>query len=166
MIEIQDLQKSAIQQFLERSDYGHLACCADDEPYVVPIHFAYCDPFIYIYTTEGKKTEIIARNPRVCLQVEEVSSNRQWTSVIVYGEAERLVDERLKTEALNAVLSRNPTLTPAVSIRWIDSWIRENIEAVYRIIPVEMTGRATLDRSAADEDDGDVVPARSRTDVL
>lgn len=146
MIEIQELSTRALEQFLERSDFGHLACCLDGQPYVVPIHFAYSRPLIYIYTTEGKKTRILSRNPAVCLQVEEVKSNSEWTSVIVYGEAERLTQPDLKREAIDAVVSKNPTLTPAVSIRWMDNWVRENIEAVYRIIPTEITGRATLNR--------------------
>ena len=51
-------------------------------------------------------------------------------------------DER--DRALELILKVNPTLTPAVSIRWMDSWIRENIEVVYRLTPVEITGRASV----------------------
>lgn len=163
MIEIQELNTSAIDRFLEKQDYGHLACSLHDEPYVVPIHFAYSKPLFYIYTTEGKKSEILAQNPRVCLQIEEVIDNSNWTSVIVYGEAERLTLPDLKAEAIEAVVGVNPTLTPAVSIRWMDNWVRENIEAVYRIMPTNMTGRATINRGVSHSR---VVPKKTGSSVL
>ena len=150
MIEIQELNANAIRKILESADYGHLACSFNDQPYVVPIHFAYSEPVIYFFTTEGKKTEILDRNPRVCLQLEEVKDNSHWTSVIIYGEAERLTNDPLRSEAIEALASRNPTLTPAVSVRWMDNWIRENIEAVYRIMPTDITGRATINRGGPD----------------
>jgi nitroimidazol reductase NimA-like FMN-containing flavoprotein (pyridoxamine 5'-phosphate oxidase superfamily) len=113
----------------------------------MPVHYAYEPPYIYVYTTEGKKSEILARNPRVCLQIEEVKDNRDWKSVIVQGEAEQLMDESDRTRALEAVLKVNPSLTPAVSIHWMDSWVRENIEVIYRIVPLEMSGRASVAKS-------------------
>ncbi|MGH7783648.1 MAG: pyridoxamine 5'-phosphate oxidase family protein, partial [Candidatus Binatia bacterium] len=71
-------------------------------------------------------------------------------SVIVTGRAERLTDEDTRSAALKAVVAVNPTLTPAVSIRWMDNWVRENIEAIYLITPAEMTGRCTLVRGETD----------------
>ena len=85
MIEIDEMSDPEIREFLRRVGYGHLACSRDDQPYVVPVNFAYRDGEIFVYTTEGKKTEFIAANPRVCLQAEEVEDNKHWQSVIVYG---------------------------------------------------------------------------------
>jgi nitroimidazol reductase NimA-like FMN-containing flavoprotein (pyridoxamine 5'-phosphate oxidase superfamily) len=156
MIEVRELDNQEIEDMLTRLNYGHLACADGNEPYVVPIHYAYDSPYIYIYTTEGKKSECIARNPRVCLQIEDVRDNRNWQSVIVQGEAEHLTEEKERSRALNAVVRINPTLTPAVSIRWMDNWVRENVEVIYRIVPIETTGRASVDRS---ETSGQFIPA-------
>jgi nitroimidazol reductase NimA-like FMN-containing flavoprotein (pyridoxamine 5'-phosphate oxidase superfamily) len=147
MIEIRDLDNEEIENLLGRLNYGHLALTDGLEPYVVPIHYAYDSPYIYIYTTDGKKSELIRNNPRVCLQIEEVLSNTNWQSVIVNGEAEHLTEETERSKALDAVVRVNPTLTPAVSIRWMDNWVRENIEVIYRIVPVVTTGRASVPRS-------------------
>ena len=147
MIEIEEMGNSEIDALLAKTGYGHLACARNNEPYVVPIHYAYAKPYVYIYTTLGKKAEIIKENPRVCLQVEEVGDNKHWHSVIVYGTAEELIDESEREIALKAITATNPTLTPAVSIRWMDSWVRENIEVIYRVTPTEMTGRATINRA-------------------
>ena len=67
MIEIRDLGNREINELLLTVGYGHLACTDGKEPYIVPIHYSFDDPFVYVYTTEGKKSEIIKRNPRVCL---------------------------------------------------------------------------------------------------
>ena len=145
MIEVKELSEKEIAGFLKRTGYGHIACCRDGEPYVVPVHFAYDDGDIYVYTTEGKKYEIIKENPRVCLQAEEVADNENWQSVIVDGEAEQITDDAERERAMQLITAVNPKLTPAVSIHWMDSWVRENIEVIYRIRPTRTSGR----RSAA-----------------
>ena len=157
MIEVTDLNNEQIDELIQRLNYGHLACCDDERPYVVPIHYAYKDGYIYVYTTEGKKSGIITNNPRICLQIEEVKSNQDWVSVIIYGEAQELLNEDERTEAIESILHVNPTLTPAVSIHWMDNWIRENIEVVYRILPLETTGRQAVARS---ETKGTFIPPR------
>jgi nitroimidazol reductase NimA-like FMN-containing flavoprotein (pyridoxamine 5'-phosphate oxidase superfamily) len=147
MIEVRELNNKEIEELITRLDYGHLACCDNGEPYVVPIHYAYKDGYIYIYTTQGKKTEILIKNPRICLQIEDVKDNRDWTSVIIYGEAQELIDEKERSEAIESVIRVNPTLTPAVSIHWMDNWVRENIEVIYRVVPLETTGREGVGKS-------------------
>jgi nitroimidazol reductase NimA-like FMN-containing flavoprotein (pyridoxamine 5'-phosphate oxidase superfamily) len=144
MIEIRDLGDDEIRAVITRNGYAHLGCSRDNFPYVVPIHYGYDEPYIYIFTTQGKKTEILSRNPRICLQIEEVADAKNWVSVIINGEAEELIDEEGRDEALKVVTKTNPELTPAVSIRWMDSWIRENISVHYRITPLTMTGRASV----------------------
>ena len=44
----------------------------------------------FIYTTEGMKTEFIAENPAVCLQVQEIKDVMRWQSVVVTGRANAL----------------------------------------------------------------------------
>ena len=144
MIEVRELGNKQILEVLKRVNYCHLAVCDEGEPYVVPIHYAYHDGYIFIYTTEGKKSRILERNSRVCLQVEEVHDNENWVSVIVNGEAERITDEDEFAAALQIVAAINPMLTPAVSVRWQDNWVRENIPAIYRIAIIESSGRRSV----------------------
>ena len=142
MTEVLELTKEEIEEILKKLNYGHLACTFEDYPYVVPTHFAYEGPFIYVYTTEGKKTNIIDRNPHVCLQIEEIVDPGEWMSIIVFGEAQRITDAAEREYALTVVRRTNPSLTPAISIRWIDNWIRGNHEVVYRIEPTSVSGRS------------------------
>jgi len=144
MIEVQEMSDSEIEEVLARIGYGHLACARDDRPYIVPINYAYQKPDIFIYTTAGLKTEIINANPHVCLQVEEVIDNEDWRSVVVNGDAEQIIDRKDREAAIKLIRSTNSTLTPAISIRWVDNWIRENVEVVYRMKPSMVTGRSSV----------------------
>ncbi len=144
MIEVHEMSGAEIEEMLGRIGYGHLACARNNQPYVVPIHYVYEKPDILVYTTEGLKTEIIDENPQICLQLEELVDDTDWQSVVINGEAERLVDREKKEDVLKKVLSRNPTLTPAISIRWVNDWIRENKEVIFRIKPTTMTGRSAV----------------------
>lgn len=144
MIEVHEMSGAEIEEMLGRIGYGHLACARNNQPYVVPIHYVYEKPDIFVYTTEGLKTEIIDENPQICLQLEELVDDTDWQSVVINGEAERLVDREKKEDVLKKVLSRNPTLTPAISIRWVNDWIRENKEVIFRIKPTTMTGRSAV----------------------
>ena len=144
MIEVRELGDADIKEILARNNFAHLAMARENVPYVVPIHYGYHDDLIYIFTTQGKKYEIISGNPRVCLQIEEVKDTGNWVSVIIDGEAEELSREEDKERALRVITETNPTLTPAMSVRWMDGWIRENISVYYRIMPLLMSGRASV----------------------
>lgn len=151
MIAVEEMDNGMIREVLKRVGYGHLGMARGNIPYVVPINYVYDQPHIYIYTTEGKKTEVIKANPEVCLQVEDVKSEKDWVSVIATGEAVKVTDETERARVLEIILKANPTLTPALSIRWMDSWIRENVEIVYRLTPRMLTGRATIEYSGFHE---------------
>ena len=148
MIEVREMGNSWARETLGRLNYAHLACSRDDEPYVVPVHYAFDGEYVFIYTTEGKKSGILDSNPKVCLQAEDVEDNEHWVSVMAFGEVERVPDDA-RSEALDLILNVNPTLTPAVSVRWMDSWVRTNVEVIYRFRPRKISGRKTVDRSSA-----------------
>ena len=151
MVEIEEMYDDEIRETLERLNYAHLSCSRDDLPYVVPVHYVFDGEHIFIYTTEGKKAEMLRANPELCLQAEEVTDKENWVSVIAFGRAEQLVDADERRAALDRILEVNPRLTPAVSIRWMDSWVRENVEVIYRVRPRKVTGRRTVDRTRGRE---------------
>ena len=79
LLEIEEMDLDEINDMISEENFAHLGCCKDNVPYVIPINYAFIEPYIYIYTTEGKKSEIIVANPHVCLQVEHIKSrDRVW----------------------------------------------------------------------------------------
>jgi len=88
------LSDSEMNALLQSEIFGHLGCCDQDKPYVVPLAYIYNNNAIYGQTTEGRKTEILRKNPLVCFQVE----NRQetsWHSIMCWGTFEEMDFEKL-----------------------------------------------------------------------
>lgn len=91
---------------LRRLGFGRLGCARDNQPYVVPIYFAYEPDHLYGFATCGQKIEWMRSNPLVCVQSDEVLSDDNWTSVIVLGRYEELPNapeyarERSKAQSL------------------------------------------------------------------
>ena len=87
---------------LQKARVGRLGCARDNQPYVVPIYFAFDgehlygfsdETRLYGFTTVGQKIEWMRANPQVCLEIDERISENQWMSVIVFGRYEELPDE-------------------------------------------------------------------------
>ena len=79
------ISQQECSELLQRVSIGRLACSLDDQPYVVPVAFSYEPDCIYIFSTFGKKIEWMRKNPKVCLQADEIGNRSNWTSVIVTG---------------------------------------------------------------------------------
>jgi uncharacterized protein len=77
---------------LRKARVGRLGCARDNQPYVVPIYFAFDGTYVYGFTTVGQKIEWMRSNPQVCLEVDEEISDQQWTSIIIFGRYEELPD--------------------------------------------------------------------------
>jgi nitroimidazol reductase NimA-like FMN-containing flavoprotein (pyridoxamine 5'-phosphate oxidase superfamily) len=75
-----------------RAQYGRLACVSGEQPYIVPVAI-YLDPdepFLYGFSTLGQKVRWMRANPRVCVEVEEIVSRKEWATVIVFGRYQEL----------------------------------------------------------------------------
>ncbi|HEY0004503.1 MAG TPA: pyridoxamine 5'-phosphate oxidase family protein [Pyrinomonadaceae bacterium] len=144
MLKVEDMTLEEIKALLASARYGHLGVAREGRPYVVPMNYVYDAQDIYFFTTEGMKTEFLAANSQVCLQVEEVEDAKHWRSVIVNGEARQLTSPDELEHAMQLITRGNPTLTPAINATQIDDWGRPNVTAIYRIHPVSMDGRKTV----------------------
>lgn len=144
MVKVEEMNPKEMRALLHRVDYGHLACARDNRPYIVPIHYVYAEPNIYIYTTEGEKTAIIDVNPEVCLQVEEVQNTRDWRSVIVNGRTTHVTTAEDRMLALTYIKEHSPAQTPAIHERWTTVWASDKVSAIYRLHPDFMSGRSTV----------------------
>jgi nitroimidazol reductase NimA-like FMN-containing flavoprotein (pyridoxamine 5'-phosphate oxidase superfamily) len=109
--------KDEIEKILKRAPVGRLGLTAEGEPYVVPLNFVYHDGCVYFHTgLEGRKLDCMAKNPRVCFEVDEqveVVINEQaclstahYYSVIAWGEAQILDAEEDKVRALGLLMAK------------------------------------------------------------
>ena len=99
---IDELNESECREVLSRITLGRLGCSLNDQPYIVPVGFAYEEDFIYVFATLGKKIEWMRTNPKTCLQVDEAKGQSDWVSVIANGEYQELPEPKFAAERAHA----------------------------------------------------------------
>jgi uncharacterized protein len=139
---------------LQSATIGRLACARDNQPYVIPIHFVFDGSYLYGFTTVGQKIEWMRANPLVCFELDEVISNDQWVSIVVFGRYEELPDtpecQCARVHAHELLQKRAMWWEPA----YISQHHRDQPHSLtpifYRIHIQEMTGhRATPENGQA-----------------
>ena len=104
-----------IEDIIRNSLVCRLGMCRNDQPYVVPLCFAYSDNTLYFHSArEGLKLEILQQNPKVCVEFdidqEVIQSNNpckwsmQYRSVIGFGRASLVEDFEEKKKGLDAIM--------------------------------------------------------------
>ena len=154
---IKELAAQQCEEFLGRIGFGRLACAHDNEPYVVPVYFAYEPGCLYGFSTFGRKIEWMRANPRVCVEVDEVVSNNLWTCVIVSGRYEELPDApghaSARREAQKSLGERfrwwQPKWQPAYAAEQVRHASEPSPTIVYCIHVTDMTGRSAVPDAAA-----------------
>jgi nitroimidazol reductase NimA-like FMN-containing flavoprotein (pyridoxamine 5'-phosphate oxidase superfamily) len=141
---IHELTREECLEVLGRNALGRLACVQDAQPYIVPVCFNLDGGYLYGFATVGQKVHWMRANPLVCLEVEEVSDRRHWTTVLAFGSYEELTDSAEHTAA-----QRRAQEMFAARDRWWEpatgkTTSREPHAAVlYRIGVHRLTGRRT-----------------------
>ena len=105
-------------EILDRAFTGHLALCSGGEPYVVPLCFGVMNGAVYFHCArEGRKLDILARNPRGCFQAqcdEDLVRSAErpcgwgmlYKSVMMSGPVTVVEDEQEKAAALLAIMKK------------------------------------------------------------
>jgi nitroimidazol reductase NimA-like FMN-containing flavoprotein (pyridoxamine 5'-phosphate oxidase superfamily) len=92
-VRIDELNRRECIAFLARMRVGRLACEQDGQPYVTPFYFACYQDALYGFSTVGQKVAWMRSNPLVCIEADEVTNPRQWTSVVAFCRYEELLDQ-------------------------------------------------------------------------
>ena len=95
---VTELTEQECFSFLERAWFGRLACCKDNQPYLVQLGLVYRERCLYVLSTLGQKIEWMRENPNVCVSVDQIAGHEDWTSVIVYGTYRELEEPRYEDE--------------------------------------------------------------------
>ncbi|RMG26802.1 MAG: hypothetical protein D6730_08365 [Bacteroidetes bacterium] len=101
------LSPQEIQRFLQKHYIGTISCCFHDKPYAVPFTFLYDEAShtLVSYTAEGKKIDILRKNPQVCVAVTEIQNLSNWKSVVIEGRYQEL-DGLEAVEAIKLLISK------------------------------------------------------------
>ena len=90
---LHDMDVQECRDLLTRIGMGRLACARNNQPYAVPIYFAFDNDVLYGFSTIGKKIEWMRQNPLVCVEVDAVRAQNFWDSVVVFGRYEELTEK-------------------------------------------------------------------------
>ncbi|MDA8135118.1 MAG: pyridoxamine 5'-phosphate oxidase family protein [Desulfobacteraceae bacterium] len=113
--EIKDQKE--MEDILKACSVCRLAMVDEDKPYLVPMNFGYRDGALYLHSArEGKKIDLIRKNPRVCFEVDEIVQFRkakeacdwgvEYKSVIGSGKAVFLSDPEEKRRAFDTIMAQ------------------------------------------------------------
>ena len=101
-MEINEMAAGECTAVLEQASLGRLGCSYENQPYVVPIHFAYDSGYLYVFSTFGQKVKWMRANPKVCVQTDQTQNQGEWISVIVNGQYEELLEPQYTDERKHA----------------------------------------------------------------
>jgi uncharacterized protein len=99
---VEEMSDKECRELLARAAIGRLGCSLDDQPYVLPIYFAYEADHVYVLSTLGRKVKWMRTNPKVCIQIDEIKNQCQWESVVVNGRYQELIEPLYATERSRA----------------------------------------------------------------
>ena len=116
------LSSGQIEEVLNKGLVGRIGCSADGETYIVPISYGYDGQFIYCHTKEGKKTEMMRKNPHICFQVDDMTSMANWKSVILQCDYQELTAEAERVKALQVLLNRYLPVMSSITTHLGELW--------------------------------------------
>ena len=133
---------------LARVEYGRLATVHQNQPYIVPIYFAFDREYLYGFTTLGRKIEWMRANPLVCVEADDVVSHFHWSSVVVLGHYEELPDTPMyrdvRLQAQVRLEKRALWWQTAYAAGQVRGGFQPANALFYRIHIDEITGRRTI----------------------
>ena len=141
------LNEQQMNNLLASQVVGRLACTDSEQPYLVPVTYAFDGNYIYGQTNEGLKLGLLRKNPNVCFEVDTMTNMANWQSVIVRGTFEELKEK----DADNARIILKNRVFPMMTSATVDGEQHE-VESelddsnrlkrvMYRISIAQKTGR-------------------------
>jgi uncharacterized protein len=142
------LSSDQIDMVLRSQVVGRLGCCVNGEVYVVPLTYVFHRGALYGHSREGKKIEMMRKNPRVCFEVDVMENMANWRSVIAWGDYQELKSEKERKAAMKIITDKFLPMVTSETVRSSHGFSHppEVVEKgsraiVYRIIIRSQTGR-------------------------
>lgn len=92
-----------IELIIQSENVLRLGLCVDNQPYIVPLNYGYLDKQFFVHCAkEGRKLDMIAKNPNVCIEIERGNElvtgdvacryTMKFESIIGFGRATVLTE--------------------------------------------------------------------------
>jgi uncharacterized protein len=146
---IKELTTSECFETLTDKRMGRLACARENQPYIVPFHFVFDGKnHLYAFSTPGQKIDWMRSNSLVCIEVDDIANQTEWTSLIAFGRYEELPDN----SEFVAERNRAYELLSNHAMWWQPAYVSgthrnqasDNTPVYFRIYIEKITGRHTV----------------------
>lgn len=145
---IQDLNQKDSTNFLANNYIGYLAYIYNDKPFVVPITYFFDSKKTIIgYSNIGHKTIAMQQNNQVSIEVAEINSFTNWTSVLAHGVYEELsgIDAKSKlhefADGIKDLILRKEERNLHFIGEFSSKINKEEIPLVFKITLNDITGK-------------------------
>lgn len=111
-----ELSLEECEALLLRQRTGRLAIRDVSGTYIVPVSYAYASGAIHAHTAPGHKLVLLRRWPHVAFQVDEITDESHWRSVLVRGKFREELDpeeQELTRQLLLRAFDGNPMAVTA-----------------------------------------------------
>ena len=119
------IEKTGLEEILQRALVCRLAMSVRDQPYVVPLCFGYREGRLYFHCAkEGMKLDMLRKNNRVCFECDvdltlvPAEKACEWgmkgRSVVGFGRARTLDDPESKRAALDVIMEHYGSKGPFI----------------------------------------------------
>ncbi|WP_112832486.1 pyridoxamine 5'-phosphate oxidase family protein [Ensifer sp.] len=143
---VRELSREECIGLVSSNHIGRLACARNDQPYVVPIQYAYSTNRLYGFSMPGRKVDWMRTNPRVCVEVDELAGRESWKSAVIYGRYRELADTREgHDEHMHAwsLLEKRTNWWEPGGLKPVEEGVAAASHHLFFVIDIdEMTGRA------------------------
>ena len=89
-ITFRNLTTAECQALLARHHIGRLAYAYKQRVDIEPLHFVADGEWIYLRTARGTKVSMLAHQPWVAFEIDEIRDMFDWESVVVHGSVQVL----------------------------------------------------------------------------
>lgn len=104
---IVSLDDSECRAILREQRLCVLAMTDGDAPYAIPLFYGFDGENVWLGVAEGRKTQLLDRNPLVCLSVNELGPGDAWRSVLVTGRATWVTDPEQRAKGIQVLMEHN-----------------------------------------------------------
>ena len=153
ILNIEEIEEVLLQNILGRIGY-----VKSGRTNIIPINYLYNGQYIIAHSAEGEKIKAMRLNPNVCFEVEEITNNQNWKTVVAEGTYHEITDERERYEAMKLFVEKmlklkvSTTAHPPESNMMRPHITKPSAKAViYKIFLGEKTGRFEKEITTTDQ---------------
>jgi len=104
-VKLPKMGKKEIEELIKRQMLCRIAFAGTGYPYIAPFQYVYMNETLYFHFTDyGKKMNMIEKNDRVCVEIEEFKPDlSKYNFVVLRGRLAAVTDPKERAEAITGM---------------------------------------------------------------